>query len=577
MILFLFHDAATQEKMKVQSVSFSGNEAFPKRKLLAVMITQPSSFLKKLYFHPVIYNEDLKAVISFYQQNGYLEARIAHDEVVTDSIAKSVRIKIQIDEGALTRIEDISLFDHEVMSEDLLRSKLGLRIGDPFRKPDIEAATVAILILYADHGYLDAEAIPSSRVNGLTHRALIDFAIHENSQFRIGEIDIVGLKKTNPDIVRRELEFKTGEVIKFSLLMRSQQKLYLLGLFQNVYIRPLKSSIDSTRKDIKIELTEKMSGEFNVTFGYESVEKLRARAELYDTNVLGSARKLGLSGKVSMINYGSELSFTDPYTLGSRWRTDIKVNLEHQEEPSYTLNRTGGVLTIGRSFLIRSSALLTYRREIVDLGNIRALGVPVDMGANVRSLKLSFIYDGRDNLFNATRGIYAEWSNELAGFFLTGSNDFTRFSGKVKYFYPLTFSTVLATALEVRMIRANRVSLNERLFAGGPSSIRGFDYQKIGPLDDNRVPLGGKLSFVWNLLEIRQSLYKMIGGAAFMDMGNVWSETEHFNFTDMRMGVGFGFRVNTPIGLARLDFGVNAFPRIDEQRYKIHFSMGQAF
>jgi len=121
------------------------------------------------------------------------------------------------------------------------------------------------------------------------------------------------------------------------------------------------------------------------------------------------------------------------------------------------------------------------------------------------------------------------------------------------------------------------IPLHERFYAGGPNSLRGFDYQSVGPLDANRIPLGGRLHVVWNVLEVRQSLYKMIGGVLFFEMGNVWKKPEYFTLNDFRLVAGFGIRVNTPIGLARLDYGININKRPEEASGKLYFSMGHIF
>lgn len=79
------------------------------------------------------------------------------------------------------------------------------------------------------------------------------------------------------------------------------------------------------------------------------------------------------------------------------------------------------------------------------------------------------------------------------------------------------------------------------------------------------------------MLEIRQSLYQMIGAVFFADVGNVWSRPKDFHFGDLRTSVGFGLRANTPIGILRLDYGVNLQPKNGEARGKLYFNMGQAF
>jgi outer membrane protein insertion porin family len=423
---------------------------------------------------------------------------------------------------------------------------------------------------------------PDIRVDYETHRALVDFAVEERNQFSVADIRLEGAERTKSHVVRRELLFRQGEVIKYSRLLESQRRLYLTGLFQSVFVRPQPAaSGDSDKKDILVELKENESLEFNVAAGYGSVEKIRGRIEVFNSNLMGTALKAGLTLRASFIGRSAEASFTEPWTLGVPWKTDLNLLAEYLEEPSFDISRKVGRLAVGRTFGKRSTASVAYRYENAKLSNVQVEAVPHELKTNLRILTLSVIYDTRDNLFNSTRGVYAEGRNELAGSFLSGTDTFLRLMGRVKYFYPWKNSTILATSLEggwMDVFGTSRdVPLNERFYAGGPNSIRGFGYHLVGPLDAEGDPLGGRFQLVWNLLEIRQSIYKMIGGALFADVGNVWPSATEFRLKDIRTSAGVGLRVNTPIGIVRLDYGINLQPENGEPKERLYFNMGQAF
>jgi len=569
-------------KLKVSSVTFEGSQVFSDHRLKRVMLTRPSGFLSRSYYYPEVFEDDLNSLVLFYQQNGYLEAQIEDSQVNIDTTNWVVHIHIQISEGELTRVEGVTVFGNSVFSDSLLLGKVAIKPKDPFRQMKIQDATLAVLTLYANSGYLEAEVKSDIRINSDTHRALIDFVIQEKTQFSVGQIRLEGFRKTRPRVVNRELLFRPGDVIRYSRLLESQRRLYLTGLFQSVFIRPqTAASGDSAKKDILIELQENESLEFNVAAGYGSVEKARGRIEIFNTNLAGTALKAGLTTKISFISRGVEASFTEPWTLGLRWRTDVNLLFEYLEQPGFDLTRKGGRLVIGKTFGKRSTASLTYRYEDSKLSNIQVSTIPEELKTNVRSLMLSLIYDTRDNLFNSNRGIYLGWHNELAGSFLSGTDTFVRSIARFKYFYPWRRSTIIASALEIGWMdffgTSHDIPLNERFYAGGPNSLRGFGYQLVGPLDAERDPFGGRLKVVWNMLEIRQSLYKMIGAALFADIGNVWLRPKDFHFGDLRTSVGFGLRANTPIGILRLDYGINLQPKEDEPHEKLYFNMGQAF
>jgi outer membrane protein insertion porin family len=569
------------EKLKVTSVVFQGNKAFSERSLKKVMLTRKTGFLRPSHYHPYIFEEDLLSLEEFYRQNGYLEVVLSDVRILTDSTKQTVDILIPITEGELTRVEDVALLGNTVFTDDALFEKVKISSGNPLKRLEIQNATLAILTLYSNNGYLEADVTPDVRIDGETHRALVDFLIQENNQFLVGQIRLEGSNKTKPEVVKRELLFHPGDIVRYSHLLQSQRNLYLTGLFESVFVRPQSpADEDSAKKDILVEVRERMAWELDAGVGYGSIEKARLTLGLSNMNLAGTARKVGLTGRISFVNRRAEISFTEPWTLGYRWRTDINLLTEYVEEPGFDLTRTGGRIEVGRSFSHRSSASLTYRQEQVNLRRIKVRPVPEKYKTNLRTLALSLVYDTRDNLFNSTRGLYLEWTNEMAGAFLQGTDTFVRSIGRAKYFQHLTGSTLLAHSLEVGWMdvfgSSHEIPLNERFFTGGPNSLRGFEYRLVGPLDENNYPLGGKFKTTLNL-EVRQSLYRWIGAVFFADMGNVWEDMEQARLDDIRLSPGFGLRVNTPLGIFRCDYGINVKPRMDEASGRVVFNMGQAF
>jgi outer membrane protein assembly complex protein YaeT len=569
-------------RQKVKSVVIEGNEAFSDRRLKRLMLTRPHRFYSRSYYYPEVLEEDLRGLVQFYQLSGYLEAAVSDYDVEVDSTENKASIEITLVEGEQTFIEGIGVFGAAVFSDSLILERIGVRKGDPFRRRKIQDGVLSILSLYADHGYFDAEVNPDIRINSETHRALVDVIIEERRQSRIGDIRIEGMEKTKDRIVTRELSFRRGEVARYSRLLESQRLLYLTGLFQSVFVRPVASAVrDSTVRDILIDLKENESVELNFYIGYGSVERGRARIELFNNNVAGSARKLGVAPYVSFISYGVETSFSEPRTFGLRWRTDLNMMYSYREEPTYDIERVGGRIVLGRTLRKRSTVSLAYRYERSDLSNVE---VSIDSGEledDISSLKLSLIFDTRDNLFNAQRGLYLEWSSELAGSFLRGSEDFYKLLWRFKYHHPAGQSTVLACALETGFTdyfgESKSIPLNERFYLGGPNVLRGFEYRMVGPLDGRGEPLGGNFMLALNLIEIRRVIYKMFGGVVFVDVGNVWKSIDDFDIGDVRSAAGLGLRANTPIGIARCDFGFNLDPQGNEPAGRLYFSVGQAF
>lgn len=254
---------------------------------------------------------------------------------------------------------------------------------------------------------------------------------------------------------------------------------------------------------------------------------------------------------------------------------------EFLEEPGFDVSRFNARFTIGRPLGGNSNLSLALRYEDARLRHVVVAEQPEDFDPRIRSLIITYAHDTRDNLFDPQEGTYLEWRNEIAGSFLSGDNTFARSILFIKKFIPGSDKTVFASAFEIGWMdyfgSSDEIPLSERFYAGGPNSIRGFDYQLVGPLDSDRYPLGGRFKIVWNALEIRQSLYKIFGAVFFADMGNVWTDIRDFSIDDIRPSLGIGLRVASPIGILRLDYGLNLDKRPGEHRDRFHFNMGHAF
>lgn len=574
-------EANRKKKLKVDAVTFEGNKMFGERSLRKVMITRPSGLFSAKYYYPEVFDEDIRNLRDFYRDNGYFEA-IVTEEVITDSVANKVRIRIRVTEGELTRVEDISILGNTVFTDEQILEKIKIRRGEGFKRTEIEEATRDIVSLYANNGFLDAEVKTDLRVSPELHKVSVDFAIGENLQYIIADIDLKGVEKTKPKVVFRELLFHGGEVVDYSRLLESQRRLYLTGLFQNVYVHPQPAkSGDPGKKDIAVEIKENMSIEFGAAVGYDSIDKVWQQVEAYNINLSGTARKIGLTARRSAIMRGLETSFTEPRTFGTGWRTDINFSMEYNEEPGFDFTRTGGRVVMGRPLTRNLNLSFLYGYKDTRLKNIR-VGTTEGKSVNkTHSFAASMVYDTRDNLLNPSKGLYLEWDNELGRSLSNGQTTLFRSIGRFKYFYPWRDYLVFASALEVGWIGLPRdlgdLPLNERFYAGGPNSLRAFGYRLVGPLDINGVPIGGKLKIVWNVLEVRRVLYKMFSVAFFTDVGNVWKEANDFNVSDIRTCVGVGLRANTIIGVIRCDYGINIKPRKEESGSKLFLSSGFAF
>jgi outer membrane protein insertion porin family len=576
------------KRPRVGTVTFIGNRTFPASRLRNILLTQPWRFWAPNRYFPEVLNQDLETLRSFYEQHGYLQARVLDARVREEPEKNVVHIEIEIAEGPLTTVGGVSISGNRLLSSERLSGQLDIRIGEPFQPPVVREDTLDLMRQYADEGYLETDVRPDIRIRPDENQAFIEFAITESEQFRIDRIRLEGMEKTRERIIQRELSFRPGEIVRYSALLESQRRLFRTGLFQSVFISPVApESAAPGRRDILVEVQETRSIEINASVGYSTIGKLGASLEVRDTNIAGTALKAGLAGSADFQKRSVGASFTEPRLFGTWIQTDLDLRFEQLLEPSYDLLRGIANLEFGRELGERSRASLAYQYEKAAISDARISPLPVDLDSDLHSLIVSYLIDTRNDLVSPTRGFYVEWRNALGEDIPLFSrevftfNPYFRTTATARGFFPLTPSTVLATALSggwiTHLVEEEMFPLNLRFYTGGPNSLRSFGYQQVGPQDPSGIPLGGTLSLVWNVLEVRQTIYKILGGVLFLDAGGVWARPSEFRFGDVRLGLGAGLRLNTPIGVIRLDGALKIRPREGESPGAVYLSVGQAF
>ncbi|MFZ5517510.1 MAG: outer membrane protein assembly factor BamA [Candidatus Zhuqueibacterota bacterium] len=575
--------ASGQGKYKVNDIQFIGNAAYQAGSLKKIMLTRKHSWLNRDFFQRNLFLDDLNVILSFYHNEGFLEAAIKNYQIKIDSLKNQVDLKIEINEGAITTIAGISFFGNHVFSDPVLFRAITSGINKPFKKQMLEKDNYNLLILYANQGYIEADIRPSLKASPEKHEILIDFNISEGPQVKIGAIKINGLKKTRPHVILRELVFKTGDIYHYEKILRSQRQLYLTGLFQSIFIKPMEKSPGAPGvRDIQIEVTEKQNAELNFGLGWGTLDKWRGSGELLQNNLMGRAQQVGLATFASFITRRVEASFTDPWLFSTRTKTDFNGFVERREEPGYNINRHGIRLTFGRKLGHFSNLSLAYRYEIVDV-DLNDLSQPLKENekGSTRSLIFTVTRDSRDDMINTTRGSLSSLDIESAGAFLQGTSTFIKLTGRRRQFIPITSRFVIASAVSWGWMGnygvSKTVPIQERFFNGGANSVRGFKEKFLGPKNEDDNPIGGNIFLTLNLIELRYLVIKKFSFIAFADVGNVWPNRSFLSPVELRGGAGLGLRYHSPLGILRVDYSRKFDRQPGESAGEFYFSVGQAF
>jgi outer membrane protein insertion porin family len=354
------------------------------------------------------------------------------------------------------------------------------------------------------------------------------------------------------------------------------------------------ATASSLRSDLLVKVQE--AKPYRLLYGglYNSKNGVGFIADIENRNSLGNARVLGLRTRYDGEYREFRLYLTQP-VLGRRPITTTATTYSTREEVAdWVLKDTLGS-SIQQDWYVSSKYLVTYGYRYEKF----RFEAPEDYTGfvpkfRVTSAPLFFTgsRDTRDSYLDATKGSFISLGNEIAPSWLGSDFGFVRWFGQYSTYFalkkpppvpygeePRRSRLVYATSIRIGLQRGlsdEGIVLTDRFFAGGGTTIRGFEQDSVGPRTPSGKPVGGNAMLVLNN-ELRFPLVWFFDGVAFSDIGNVYPNVAQFSLTDVRKSAGFGLRIRNPFVVLRFDYGIKLDRRPGESFGAFFFSIGQAF
>lgn len=606
-------EKATEETqlLEVKKISFTGNTQFSSRTLRKQMGSQQRPFFppwkRGEAYNPPTVQDDLTRIKKYYFDRGFLETAVRLGRVTEDTKGRSVQIEIVIDEGAPTIVHAVHItgtIPPKLQPKKALYEDLPLRPGEAITKDAFDRSQALLLKRLRDASYARADVVPSTEVDPQAHTAVVTFELVPDRRTRFGRVVIEGARKVRERAIRRQLTFAPGAWTSDADVTASADAIYGLGTFQAVTPRLLNPNDFEAPLDVAFQVRERTMHSLQLGFGFSSVERFRAQAEWLHRNLFGEAEQLRLRAKISSIVQSVEARLHLPYFLAPRTTLTHTVYVRNEQEvntdpiglsdalfdvrdaqPAYDVLNIGSEVRVTHHFTRTLSGAVGVELSFHDFRHVRLdLLTPDDAEAAIDNLLcVQFVdlqWNTRDNTLNPSRGALLHGTLEHSNTALLSDVSFIKWQLEGRHFQRLWGPIILATRLKFGTIQpyggSHDVPFNVRFFAGGPGSVRGFALNRLGPLDARDRPIGGK-SLVEGSVEVRFPIAGDLGGALFVDFGNVFRQPWTYRLDDLRYAVGPGIRYNTPIGPVRLDVGFLVARRPSESFGRVELSIGQAF
>lgn len=454
---------------------------------------------------------------------------------------------------------------------------LGLEKGQRIHSSKVVDAMDIIIKDFRSRGYpFPIVEISEVIIDHRDHSASIHYTLDPGPWAMLGEISIKGLERVKPQYIHDRIPWEKGDEFKNSLMNEFRRQLTVGGLFSMVEISHPDELEDDDTLPIRVSVTERKPRTVRMGMGYETDIGPELRLGWTHRNFRGMGENLDFDLRVS-----DALKYTEGrYTMPSFFRADQKLTLktgasqEKQDAFDSESVYVSGMLERSLSSRLSVGAGIGYR-----LGRVEQFGESKDLGLFYFPSDLT--WDGRDDVLNPGTGLH--FNLQVIPFFdtLDSKSKFVKTYGSL--------NTYLELLSEKRIVLANRVALgainaqskshippDERFYAGGGGSVRGYSYQTAGELEDGN-PVGG-LSLAEFNNELRFKISKHSGFVLFLDGGRAFDSSYPDFDQDLYWGWGLGYRFFTDFGPIRADIGFPVNPRKDQDdRFHIYISIGQAF
>jgi translocation and assembly module TamA len=495
-------------------------------------------------------------------------------------VSTPVEVAASFDLGPRFRLGQITISGQ--VSPDV-PGHLGLESGQPAMAADVLAAQGRLLAALRADGYPLAKVpVPVAILHPDQNLLDVEFQPDAGPQADIGPISLNGLKDMNESFVRRRLLLRQGERYNPQRIEIARQDLSSIGVFSVVRADPASALDPNGQLPVTFDLTERPLHAVDAGIAYSTDLGINVTAGWHHRNLFGNAEQLNLLAAVQgggnalvKPGYQAGVQFLKPDSLVRDQTLEISLNAIKQSLQAYDQTALVEKIALNRRlspYWTASIGLLGEQESIIQQGETRhynLIGIPA-------SLK----YDSTTNLLDPTDGSRA--SLLVTPMYSLGTTNATfviiQIAGSTYFDVFNDGRSVLA--LRGLVGKASGVGVfglppDQRFYAGGSSTVRGYRYQTLGPQFPDQQPTGGT-AISTGSVEIRQRILGSYGMVGFFDVGQVTSNGAPFTGA-WRAGAGVGARYYTPIGPIRLDVAVplNKLPGGDS--YEIYIGIGQAF
>jgi translocation and assembly module TamA len=439
--------------------------------------------------------------------------------------------------------------------------------GTPFRQEDWESAKQVLLDALRDERYAAAKFVSSrAEVDPETARAWLRIIVDTGPTFRLGPIEVSGLRDLPPDFVDRFNMLKEGHIYRRRDLLAFQESLQSAPQLAVVVVSIDPDPQKAQAVPVQVAITEASPRRVRFGLGASSNTGYRVETAYRNLNLFGKGWELAGGLRLEQKRQSLYTDLFLPPTNQGRTRDSFGIGLDRSDLEGLKVNTqaVGVARTIKRGHIETQISTRVQHEEIQPEDSEKS-------NYNTLTLNIGRTWLAVDNVLNPRRGHVLEIQLGGGLGLSPHANDFGRVYGRIQHYSTLGSDNVLILRVEGGYTYADTrdgVPQDFLFRAGGTQSVRGYAYRSLG-VKEGSATVGGRI-LATGSMELVHWYSPSTGFAVFVDSGDAADTAKDFSF---QTGYGFGLRWLSPAGPLAVDLGWGQ----GKNTPKLHFGVSVAF
>ena len=593
-------DIQEGNRAKINSFKILGSNYFTEKQLKKLYSMGEADFFPLNYFtnkdefNQIIFDSETEKLKTKYFDEGFLDFEILSSKVDIDEKQSLINVSLDLFEGKRYLLGEIDFSSNNEFSEKFLRSKISLENNNPFQRDKLISGLKKIQSLYHNKGYAYADVNSDIKLDKDKGIVNVNVDISKNEKVYVGRINISGNTRTQDDVIRREFNILEGQIYSREDLDNSLSNVKKLGYFRNASMEFVASKNNKDIMDIYLSVEETKTGEMSFGLSQSNSTGTSVNAGIKQNNILGTGNIFNGSFSNSSAVKDIRFFFKDPYfnDLGhsiSYGLFNKKIDGASLDVSSYKIDETGGSFGYGIPLDKTSDIFANLNISNIDLlcgSTLASSGYEYAQCNANKNLDITSSLEFSQNTLNDFMFPTSGLKNTLVFNSSIPGSDFSYFqlSGNHSSFYPVSDQLTLNFKTKLALGRGygdEELPFYKKYYGGGSSSVKGFDFNSLGPKYPNGLAKGGEVSYLSNISLISPVTFmedsENMRVAGFIDVGSINENFSDFSIDEMRASTGIALTWVTPLGPLGIYYAEPILKKADDNIESLSFTLGSSF